>query len=99
MWVRSPPGSGLDGGLVVFTKHTFDAETAIAWSVWRDHFATGDWGQRMEEAFTSGNYGHQLWPGLDVRPEDIAIQKYRFSAFVRDRPTWTRSCAGVTSIR
>ncbi len=70
------------GGLVVFTKHTFDAETAIAWSVWRDHFATGDWGQRMEEAFTSGNYGHQLWPDLDVRPEDIAIQKYRFSAFV-----------------
>ncbi len=71
------------GGLVVFTKHTFDAETAIAWSVWRDHFAAGDWGNRMEDAFTSGHYGHQLWPGLDIRPEDLAIQKYRFSAFVQ----------------
>ena len=71
------------GGLVVFTKHTFDAETAIAWSVWRDKFAAGDWCQRMEEAFTAGAFGHQLWPSLDVRPEDIAIQKYRVSAFVQ----------------
>jgi ureidoacrylate peracid hydrolase len=70
------------GGLVVFTKHTFDAETAIGWSVWRDHFATGDWGNRMEEAFTSGHYGHQLWSGLEVGPDDLAIQKYRFSALV-----------------
>lgn len=71
------------GGLVVFTQHTLDAETAIAWSVWRGNFATGDWGRRMEEAFTSGRYGHQLWPDLDVRPEDIAIHKYRFSAFIQ----------------
>jgi hypothetical protein len=36
----------------------------------------------MEEAFTSGHYGHQLWSGLEVGPDDIAIQKYRFSALV-----------------
>jgi ureidoacrylate peracid hydrolase len=45
------------GGLVVLPN---THSTAIAWSVWRDHFATGDWGLRMEEAFTSGHYGHQL---------------------------------------
>jgi ureidoacrylate peracid hydrolase len=71
------------GGLVVWIKNTYDAETAIAWSVWRTHFATGDWGQRMEEAFTPGNFGHQIWPGLEVAPGDLTVQKYRFSALVQ----------------
>ena len=71
------------GGTVVWIKNTFDAETAITWSVWRANFATGDWGRRMQEAFTPGNFGHQLWPGLDVKPEDLTVQKYRFSALVQ----------------
>ena len=87
------------GGLVVFTKHTFDAETAIGWSVWRDHFATGDWGNRMEEAFTSGHYGHQLWSGLEVGPDDIAIQKYRFSALVPGSSNLDAILRGTASIR
>ena len=48
-------------GLVVFTKHTFDAETAIGWSVWRDHFATGGWGcawkRRSPPAITATSSG------------------------------------------
>jgi ureidoacrylate peracid hydrolase len=71
------------GGTVVWIKNTFDAETAIAWSVWRAAFATGDWGQRMEEAFTPGNYGHQLWSGLEVKPGDLTVLKHRFSALVQ----------------
>jgi ureidoacrylate peracid hydrolase len=71
------------GGTVVWIKNTYDAETAIAWSVWRDHFATGDWGARMEESFTPGNFGHQLWPGLEMKPGDLTVLKYRFSALVQ----------------
>jgi len=31
---------------------------------------------------TAGTLGHQLWPTLDVNPEDETVLKYRFSAFM-----------------
>ena len=30
-----------------------------------------------------GSRGHQLYPALEVRPEDEIVRKYRFSAFVQ----------------
>jgi nicotinamidase-related amidase len=29
-----------------------------------------------------GSEGQALWPGLDVRPDDEIVRKYRFSAFL-----------------
>ena len=71
------------GGKVIWIKNTFDAEAAGAWSVWRESFAAGDWGQRMEEAFTPGNVGYEIYPDLEVRPEDLVVPKRRFSALVQ----------------
>ncbi|MEZ5817729.1 MAG: isochorismatase family cysteine hydrolase [Hyphomicrobiaceae bacterium] len=70
------------GGTVVWIKNTYDAEAAMTWSVWRASFATGDWGQRMEDAFTPGNEGHEIFPGLNVEVEDLVVPKRRFSALV-----------------
>lgn len=70
------------GGTVIWIKNTFDAEAAQTWSVWRSSFATGDWGQRMEEAFTPGAFGHEIYGGLETRPEDLVVLKRRFSALV-----------------
>ena len=36
----------------------------------------------MEAAFADGSYGHSLWPGLEVLPQDIKVKKNRFGAFV-----------------
>jgi ureidoacrylate peracid hydrolase len=33
-------------------------------------------------AMSEGTKGHDLWPALDVRPEDEIVKKYRFSAFL-----------------
>jgi ureidoacrylate peracid hydrolase len=71
------------GGTVVWIKNTFDQETAQTWSVWRTSFAAGDWGQRMEEAFTPGNFGHEIYAGLQTAPEDLVVLKRRFSALVQ----------------
>lgn len=71
------------GGTVVWIKNTYDAEAAMTWSVWRGHFATGDWGQRMEQAFTPGDPGHEIYSALDVQPDDLVISKRRFSALVQ----------------
>jgi ureidoacrylate peracid hydrolase len=33
-------------------------------------------------AMSENTKGHELWPTLDVRPEDEIVKKYRFSAFL-----------------
>ena len=32
---------------------------------------------------SEGTLGHQLWAGLEVKPEDEKLQKRRFSAFIQ----------------
>jgi len=70
------------GGTVVWIKNTYDQEAAQTWSVWRTSFAAGDWGQRMEEAFTPGNFGHEIHADLTTAAEDLVVLKRRFSALV-----------------
>jgi ureidoacrylate peracid hydrolase len=38
--------------------------------------------QKRIAALTKGSLGYQLWPDLDVRPEDELIDKYRYSGFL-----------------
>jgi ureidoacrylate peracid hydrolase len=71
------------GGTVVWIKHTYDQETAQTWSVWRTSMIPGDWGRRMEEAFTPGNFGHELYASLKTTPGDLVVLKRRFSALVQ----------------
>ena len=69
------------GGVNVFIQNTIDAETHTTWSNWfkRQDPARGP---RMNEAFAAGSFGHALWPGLDVRDDDLKMRKSRFGAFV-----------------
>jgi ureidoacrylate peracid hydrolase len=69
------------GGLVVYIQNTFDEEAIRTWSVFFDHFCSPARRARMIEAFTPGNEGHALWPGLEVRPADLQVRKRRFGAF------------------
>lgn len=75
------------GGTVVWIKNTYDAEAAMTWSVWRGHFATGEWGKRMEQAFTPGDPGYEIYGDLDVQSGDLVIPKRRFSALVQGSST------------
>jgi ureidoacrylate peracid hydrolase len=34
-------------------------------------------------ALTAGNKGHELWAALDVRADDLIVEKNRFSAFIQ----------------
>jgi ureidoacrylate peracid hydrolase len=69
------------GGLVVYIQNTFDAEAIQGWSTYFDYFCSPSRRARMIEAFTPGSEGHALWPGLDVREEDLQVRKRRFGAF------------------
>jgi ureidoacrylate peracid hydrolase len=69
------------GGGVFWVKNTFDERGAYEWS--NAHaMLTPASQQRRIAAMTEGSKGHELWPKLDVRPEDEIVRKYRFSAFL-----------------
>jgi ureidoacrylate peracid hydrolase len=69
------------GGGVFWIMDTFDAHAAVPWSA-LDAMLTPAARARREAAMAEGSRSHQLWPGLDVRPEDEIVRKFRFSAFL-----------------
>jgi len=71
------------GGAVVWIQNTITPESEKSWSVYLDNFADAEWGPRMRRAFTPGDFGHALYPSLEVRPGDLTVRKYRFSALVQ----------------
>ena len=71
------------GGLVVYLQHTADPATAAGWSSFYDHFVSPARKAGMIEAFTPGNFGHALWPDLEVLPADLVVRKTRFGAFIQ----------------
>lgn len=69
------------GGGVFWIKNTFDERCLTEWSVMQE-ISTPAMRAKRAEAMTEGAKGHDLWPTLDVRPEDEVVLKYRFSAFL-----------------
>jgi nicotinamidase-related amidase len=69
------------GGAVFWIKNTFDETCLTEWSVMQD-MATPEGRARRAAAMSENTKGHELWPALDVRPEDEIVKKYRFSAFL-----------------
>jgi ureidoacrylate peracid hydrolase len=69
------------GGLVVYIQNTFDEVAVRTWSTYFDHFCTPERRARMIATFSPGAFGHALWSGLDVQPQDLKVQKRRFGAF------------------
>ena len=59
------------GGLVVYIQNTFDPVAVATWSTFFDHFCAPERRQRMIETFAPGAFGHAIWPGLDVLPQDL----------------------------
>jgi len=71
------------GGTVVWIQNTTTLGGDKSWSIYLDNFANAEWGPRMRRAFTPGDFGHALYPELDVQPGDPIVRKYRFSALVQ----------------
>jgi nicotinamidase-related amidase len=69
------------GGAVFWIKNTFDETCLTEWSVMQD-ISTAEGRARRAAAMSENTKGHELWPALDVRPEDEIVKKYRFSAFL-----------------
>ncbi len=70
------------GGTVIWLKTTFTEEARTTWSTYFD-MVTPEQGAKRKAALTPGGEGHELWADLDVQPDDLVVQKNRFSAFIQ----------------
>lgn len=69
-------------GKVVWLKMTLNGELA-KWTVFFDHFAHPDHRMKELESLSRGSPGHDIYSGLDVKHEDLIVEKSRFSAFIQ----------------
>src|SRR5215472_9596448 len=69
------------GGGVFWVKMTHDQRCLDDWSVAYE-MAAPEYRDKRIAALSEGTLGHELWPELDLRPEDEIVKKYRYSAFM-----------------
>jgi ureidoacrylate peracid hydrolase len=67
------------GGLVVWIRNSVSYDWTLAFEK-LSHPAQA---KRRAEAIQPGSVGHALWSELDVRPEDLVVEKRRYSAFIQ----------------
>jgi ureidoacrylate peracid hydrolase len=70
------------GAINVFIRYLIDDATQTNWSSWFTDFASPQRRQAMIDTFGKDCHGFALWSGLDVKPEDLIVDKTRFGAFV-----------------
>ena len=72
----------LTGGTVIWIKTTFKDDALKNWSTYFE-MVKPEQGARRVAALTAGSKGHELWAALDVRADDLIVEKNRFSAFIQ----------------
>ena len=71
------------GGLVVWIQMTHDDSDAQSWSVFYDNITNANRRVASLKGLARGSHGQALYDGLDVEPQDLKIEKSRFSAFIQ----------------
>ena len=72
----------MTGGTVIWIKTTFKDDALKNWSTYFE-MVRPEQGARRVAALTAGSKGHELWSALDVRADDLIVEKNRFSAFIQ----------------
>jgi ureidoacrylate peracid hydrolase len=70
------------GGINVFIRFLIDEQAQTSWSSYFADFASPERREAMIETFGRDCHGFALWPDLDVKPDDLIVDKTRFGAFV-----------------
>jgi ureidoacrylate peracid hydrolase len=69
------------GATVVWVMNTL-GPGADCWLPYR-HFRRAELLRKMVAALTPGKTGHELWPEMDRRPQDLIVEKIRYSAMIQ----------------
>lgn len=69
------------GGTNIFVRFTTPADSLDSWSSFYARFPRAA-RQAHQAAFAAGAHYWQLWPELDVRDDELQVNKGRFAAFI-----------------
>jgi ureidoacrylate peracid hydrolase len=69
------------GGTNIFVRFTTPADALESWSSFYSRFSSAA-RQAHQAAFAPGAHYWQLWPALEVRDDDLRVDKGRFAAFI-----------------
>ena len=92
------------GGRVIWIAHANNVlgEGVNDWAAFRCSFVSGVNRTRYVESLSPGAKGQQIWPDLEVKPEqgDVVLQKNRYSALISGSSQLERVCrsAGLTTL-
>ena len=70
------------GGKVFWIRNTFDETNITAWSEYFTMLTPAKRARAIAN-MAPNTRGHQIYPDLEVKPDDAIVNKYRFSAFVQ----------------
>ena len=70
------------GGTVVWIQTLYTDDTLENWSSLYDMLGVQGTEKRAR-ALAGGSKGYELWPDLEVKPEDLIVAKNRYSAFIQ----------------
>lgn len=70
------------GGHVVWIQNAAPAETLKSWANLHEMYSPENRQTRLE-GLTRDSEGYALWDGLGVQPQDVLVEKTRYSAFIR----------------
>jgi len=70
------------GGKVFWIQNTHDEACLTSWSHMHEMVKPEKRDHRVR-SMSEGTLGHELWADLDIRPEDVRLQKRRFIAFIQ----------------
>ena len=70
------------GGHVVWIQNATPQESLKSWANLHAMYSDENRATRIE-SLTTGSDGYALWGALDVKPQDLHVEKTRYSAFIR----------------
>ncbi len=86
------------GGGVFWIKMTHDERCFSEWSVAYE-LPTPEYRAKRIAALSEGTLGYELWPELDVRPEDEIVKTGRTARSCPERLRFPTGCVPAASIR
>jgi len=69
------------GGTIVWIISTYGPGAERDWTTFFNFIITGEASERFRLAFQEGKPEHELWRGLDRRPDDLVVSKNRLTPF------------------
>jgi len=69
------------GGTIVWIISTYGPGAERDWTTFFNFIITGEASERFRLAFQDGKPEHELWRGLDRRPDDLVVSKNRLTPF------------------